>query len=255
MLLTIDIGNSNITFGIFNKQKLLQKWRITTEIKTTVDEYELLISNLINHSGYPMNKITDVSICSVVPNLTETLYYACTKWIEKKPLIVKSGIKTGIKLLVENPREVGADRVADVVGTYQIYGGPSILVDFGTHTVFNAISSIGEFLGGSISPGIIMSAESLFINSSQLGKVELIAPKSVIAKSTSTNIQSGLIYGYVSLVEGMIKKMKDELGQNTNIIGTGGLIHLIRNLTTIFDHVNPDITLIGLKYIYEMNDN
>ena len=253
MLLTIDIGNSNITFGIFNKEKLLQKWRIKTDAKTTVDEYELLLSNLINHAGYSIDQITDASMCSVVPNLTETLYFACKKWIEKKPLVVKSGIKTGIKLLVDNPREVGADRVADVVGTYNLYGGPSILVDFGTHTVFNAISTNGEFLGGSIAPGITMSAESLFINSSQLGKVELIAPNSVIAKSTSTNIQSGLIYGYVALVEGMVEKMKNELGPNTSVIGTGGLIQLISNLTTVFDNLNLDITLIGLKYIYEMN--
>jgi type III pantothenate kinase len=253
MLLTIDIGNSNIAFGIFNKEKLLQKWRIKTDTKTTVDEYELLLSNLINHAGYAIDQITDASMCSVVPNLTETLYFACKKWIEKKPLVVKSGIKTGIKLLVDNPREVGADRVADVVGTYNLYGGPSILVDFGTHTVFNAISTNGEFLGGSIAPGITMSAESLFINSSQLGKVELIAPNSVIAKSTSTNIQSGLIYGYVALVEGMVEKMKNELGPNTSVIGTGGLIQLISNLTTVFDNLNLDITLIGLKYIYEMN--
>ena len=253
MLLTIDIGNSNITFGIFNKEKLLQKWRIKTDTKTTVDEYELLLSNLINHAGYSIDQITDTSMCSVVPNLTETLYFACKKWIENKPLIVKSGIKTGIKLLVDNPREVGADRVADVVGTYNLYGGPSILVDFGTHAVFNAISANGEFLGGSIAPGITMSAESLFINSSQLGKVELMPPNSVIAKSTSTNIQSGLIYGYVALVEGMVKKMKDELGPNTSVIGTGGLIQLISNLTTVFDNLNLDITLIGLKYIYEMN--
>ncbi len=255
MLLAIDVGNTNVNLGVFEGISLKATGRIATELRRMPDEYGLLITSILQLKGIAPSNITDACLCSVVPPLTSTLEEMCKSYINVTPLTVSAGVKTGVPILYQNPRDVGADRVADAVAAFQLYGGPVIVVDIGTGTVFDAVSREGEYLGGAIAPGISVAAEALFLNASQLHRVELEAPKSAIGRSTATSIQSGLIFGFVDLVEGMVKRFKQELGAEAKVVATGGMAHLIADQTDIFADVNEDLTLIGLRMIYEMNND
>ena len=253
MLLAIDIGNTNVALGVFEGQRLRSTWRIATDQRRLPDEYGLLVSSILPLKGIDPGDIRDVCLCSVAPTLTPTFEEVCASYFKVKPLTVSAGVKTGIRILYDNPRDVGADRIVDAVAALRLYGGPVIVVDFGTATVFDAVSREGDYMGGAIAAGINVAADALFLSTSQLRRVELTAPKAAIGRNTVTSLQSGLLLGHVGLVEGMVVRFKEELGHEAQVIATGGLAEIIAKETTIFDAINPDLTLIGLRIIYEMN--
>ena len=253
MLLAIDIGNTNITIGLFNKETLEKTWRISTSRNNTSDEYGTNILNILSNKNISNKDISAIVMCSVVPPLTTTFIDLFKDYFNISPLIIGSGTKTGIKIMYDSPRDVGADRIVDAAAVLHLYKGPAIIVDLGTATVFDAISSSGEYLGGAISPGIGVSAESLYKATSQLKRVELIAPKTAIGKTTTHAIQSGLILGYSELIKGMVKRFKKELGNNAKIIATGGLADIISQEVNLFDIVDHDLTLKGLQILYKLN--
>lgn len=253
MLLAIDIGNTNIALGVFEKDTLRATWRLANDPKRMPDEYGMTILNLLPIRGIQASDIQAVAICSVVPPLTQVFTELCQTFFNINPLIIGAGVRTGIKIMYDNPRDVGADRISDATAAYRLYGGPIIIVDCGTATVFDAVSANAEYLGGAIAPGLKVAAESLFTSTSQLRRVELIAPKTAIGKNTTHALQSGLVLGNVDLVVGMVKRFQQELTENAKVIGTGGLAPLLSKETQIFDSVNLDLTLIGLRMIYDMN--
>ena len=227
MLLVFDVGNTNMVLGIYKDNELIKDWRINTDKEKTSDEYGMLISNLFKYDNIDMNEIKDVIISSVVPNVMHSLENFCIKYCNKQPLIVGPGIKTGLNIKYDNPKQVGADRIVNAVAGIEKYGYPLILVDFGTATTFCAISERGEYLGGTIAPGIKISSEALFQRASKLPRVELLKPGTTICKSTVTAMQSGIIYGYVGLVDKIISMMKDELNcEGIKVVATGGLANL-----------------------------
>ena len=253
MLLAIDIGNTNITIGLFNKETLEKTWRISTSRNNTSDEYGTNILNILSNTDISNKDISAIVMCSVVPPLTTTFIDLFKDYFNISPLIIGSGTKTGIKIMYDSPRDVGADRIVDAAAVLHLYKGPAIIVDLGTATVFDAITANGEYLGGAISPGIGVSAESLYKATSQLKRVELIAPKTAIGKTTTHAIQSGLILGYSELIKGMIKRFKEELDNNAKIIATGGLADIISKEVNLFDIIDHDLTLKGLQILYELN--
>ncbi|MEO2141949.1 MAG: type III pantothenate kinase, partial [bacterium] len=217
------------------------------------DEYGLIIRDLLALNGVERSTITDVCMCSVVPPLTGIFEEVSETYFRIKPLSITVGVKTGLQISYDNPRDVGADRIVDAVAAINLYGKPVIVVDFGTATVFDAISRDGIYLGGAIAPGINVAAEALFLNTSQLRRVELVAPKSAIGQNTSTALQAGLVLGYAGLVTGLVERFKSELGPEAKVIGTGGLATIISKEADVFDDINQDLTLIGLRMIYNMN--
>ena len=254
MLLVFDVGNTNMVLGIYKDKKLIKDWRINTDKDKTSDEYGMLISNLFKHDDVNMDDIEDVIISSVVPNVMHSLENFCIKYCNKKPLVVGPGIKTGLNIKYDNPKQVGADRIVNAVAGIEKYGYPLILVDFGTGTTFCAISEKGEYLGGTIAPGIKISSEALFQRASKLPRVELQKPGMAICKSTVSAMQSGIIYGYVGLVEKIISMMKEELNCGpVKVVATGGLSSLIASETDSIDYVDKFLTLDGLRVIYEKN--
>ncbi|MBI2935372.1 MAG: type III pantothenate kinase [Chloroflexi bacterium] len=253
MLLTIDIGNTNITMGLFQKETLKARWRIATDARRMADEYQALLQGLLQVKDFARTDIRGVALCSVVPPLTAVFEELAKEYFRSAPLVVSAGVKTGIRILYESPRDVGTDRVVDAAAALHLYGGPVVVVDFGTAVVFDAVTKEGDYLGGAILPGLSVAAEALFLNTSQLRRVELQRPKSAIGRNTVASIQSGLIFGYVALVEGMVKRFREELGQEAHAVATGGQASIIARETTIFNTVNPDLTLVGLRLIYEMN--
>ena len=253
MLLAVDIGNTNITIGLFDGNQLKATWRISTNSSRTSDEYGLLLNQMIMSSGLDPETIRDISMCSVVPPLTPTFDALCTKYFKTAPLIVGSGTKTGIKINYDGPRDVGADRIIDAAAAITIYGGPVIVVDLGTATVFDAITSEGEYLGGAIAPGMGVSGDALFKSTSQLRRVELIPPATAIGRNTQHSIQSGLVLGYSELIKGMIKRFKNELDGNSNVIATGGMSEIIAEEVGLFDRIDQDLTLKGLQIVHKMN--
>ena len=253
MLLAIDIGNTNITIGLFNKETLEKTWRISTSRNNTSDQYGTNILNILSNTDISNKDISAIVMCSVVPPLTTTFIDLFKDYFNISPLIIGSGTKTGIKIMYDSPRDVGADRIVDAAAVLHLYKGPAIIVDLGTATVFDAITANGEYLGGAISPGIGVSAESLYKATSQLKRVELIAPKTAIGKTTTHAIQSGLILGYSELIKGMIKRFKEELDNNAKIIATGGLADIISKEVNLFDIIDHDLTLKGLQILYELN--
>ena len=254
MLLVFDVGNTNMVLGIYKDKKLIKDWRINTDKDKTSDEYGMLISNLFKHDDVNMDEIEDVIISSVVPNVMHSLENFCIKYCNKKPLVVGPGIKTGLNIKYDNPKQVGADRIVNAVAGIEKYGYPLILVDFGTGTTFCAISEKGEYLGGTIAPGIKISSEALFQRASKLPRVELQKPGMAICKSTVSAMQSGIIYGYVGLVEKIISMIKEELNCGpVNVVATGGLSSLIASETDSIDYVDKFLTLEGLRVIYEKN--
>ena len=249
MLLAIDIGNTNITIGLFDAQKLQKTWRVSTDSSRTSDEYGLQISNMLGSNKI----INEVSICSVVPPLTPTFEVLCRRYFKVNPLTIGAGSKTGIKVMYDSPRDVGTDRIVDAAAVVHLYGGPAIIVDLGTATVFDAITASSEYLGGAIAPGMGVSADALFRATSQLRRVELLAPDRAIGKNTQHSIQSGLVLGYSELVKGMIRRFKLELGKESKVIATGGLAQVVEKEVSLFDIIDPDLTLKGLQIVHEIN--
>ncbi|KXK15987.1 MAG: Baf family transcriptional activator [Chloroflexi bacterium OLB14] len=253
MLLVIDIGNTNLTLGLYEKDKFGAHWRLATDHNRMPDEYGLQFLGLLQNAGKTVKDITGISLASVVPPLTGRVIQACEEYLKQKPLVVDAGIKTGIKIRYEDPRAVGADRVCDAVAVMKLYGGPACVVDFGTATTFNAITKDGEYLGGAITAGINLAAEALYTRAAKLPRIDLQLPPSVIGKNTIHAMQSGLLFGYVSMVEGMVNRFKTELGNDMKVIATGGLSEIIAKETKVIDVISPWLTLEGLRIIWEMN--
>lgn len=254
MLLVLDVGNTNIVAGIFEGKNLISSYRIGTSINTTSDEYSAIISQLLNMDNIKFSSIEDVIISSVVPEVMHSLENFVIKHIGKTPLVIGPGIKTGINIKYENPSQVGADRIVNAVAGYEKYGGPLIIIDFGTATTFCFVSVNGEYQGGLIAPGIKISSEALFQRASKLHKVELIKPKNVIGKNTTTAMQAGIYYGYTGMVESIVERMKEEMDTpNAKVIATGGLSSLIIAGTRNVKIIDKNLTLDGLRLIYEKN--
>ena len=254
MLLVFDVGNTNMVIGIYKDKSLVKDWRICTDIHKTSDEYGMLIGNLLAHDNIDIKSIDDVIISSVVPNVMHALENFCIKFCEKKPMIVGPGIKTGLNIKYDNPKQVGADRIVNAVAAIEKYGSPLIIVDFGTATTFCAISDKAEYLGGTICPGLKISSEALFNGAAKLPRVELIKPGKTICKATVEAMQAGIIYGYVGQVEKIISMMKKELGsEGIKVVATGGLSSLIHSETDSIDHIDKFLTLEGLRLIHLKN--
>ncbi|MSQ13155.1 MAG: type III pantothenate kinase [Dehalococcoidia bacterium] len=253
MLLALDIGNTNVKVGVFEGQTLRSSWRLSSDARRQPAEYESFLHSLLSIRGIKPSQITGVVLCSGVPPLTTVFEELSHTVFNQTPLIISAGVKTGVRVMYENPRDVGPDRVADAAAAFHLYGGPVIVVDFGTGLTFNAVTREGDYLGGAIAPGLSVAAESLFANASMLRRVELVRPKSVVGRNTVASLQSGLVFGYVSMVEGMVKRIREEIGQDAKAIATGGQAGVIAKETTVFHAVHPDLTLVGLRIIYEMN--
>lgn len=253
MLLVFDIGNTNIVLGTYDDKKLLKHWRISTDRQKTGDEYGMLINNLFNFQGLSIKDIHAIIISSVVPPMIVPLVKMCKRYFHIDPLVVGPGIKTGIRLKYENPREIGADRIVNAVGAFEQYGGPLIIVDFGTATTFCAIAANGDYLGGAIAPGIGISTEALFQRAAKLPRIELMTPKTVICRNTVSSMQSGIIFGFTGQVDEIVRRMKLELDADAKVIATGGLANLIARQSKTIDKVEAFLTLTGLRVLYERN--
>lgn len=253
MFLAIDIGNTNITLGLYKGETLGPRWRLSTVHERMPDEYGLQLVGLFDHAGLKLDDVTAIALASVVPPLTGTWVELCKTYLNREPLVVEAGVKTGVKILIDEPRQVGADRIVDVAAAHKLYGGPACIVDFGTATTFDAVSSDGDYLGGAIAPGIGIAADALFRRAAKLPRVDLVRPPSAIGKNTVHAMQSGLLFGYVGLVEGLVARFRAGLGPTMKVIGTGGLAELLAKETDAIQIVAPWLTLDGLRMIYEMN--
>jgi len=253
MLLAVDIGNTSTTLGVFDGEELRATWHMATGVHRMSDEYAALLFNLLRQQGLDTTDIKAVALCSVVPPLISTFEELFKRYFNIEPMVVGAGVKTGVSIRMDNPREVGADRIADAAAAHHLYGGPIIVIDLGTATTFGIISKEGDYIGGIIATGIATAAEALFTRTAQLPRVELFHPQHVIGTNTVAAIQSGVIYGYASLVEGMLSRIHKEMGVKAKVVATGGYAGLIAKETGVIDVVNPDLTLIGLRLIYEMN--
>ena len=257
MLLAIDVGNTQTVIGLYKSgsesHELLDHWRIATNATRTSDEIALLFSEFLLSAGHDWkDAVSGVAISSGVPDVTFELRRMCERYLGIEPVVLGAGVKTGMPVLYDNPKEVGADRIANVVGAYDLYGGPTIVVDFGTATTFDVISGAGEYLGGAIIPGIEISLDALFGRAAALRRVELTEPRSVIGKTTVESIQSGVLYGWASMIDGMSDRIEDVVGEAT-VIATGGLAELVAPLSDAIEHVEPWLTLHGLRLIWEKN--
>jgi type III pantothenate kinase len=253
MLLTIDIGNTNITVGLYKGPALISSWRLATDQNRMPDEYGMQILSMIQFCNCMTDTLEGISLASVVPPLTSRMVQACQQYLRTTPFVVDQSVITGINILYDDPRAVGADRIVDALAVNRLYGGPACVVDFGTATTFDAINAQGDYLGGAIAPGIGIAAEALYQHTAKLQRVDLVAPPGIIGTNTVHALQSGLIYGYVSLVEGMVARFRRELGENMKVIATGGLAELISRETPVFTVIAPWLTLEGLRMIWEMN--
>jgi type III pantothenate kinase len=253
MLLTIDIGNTNLTLGLYDGETLGPRWRLATVHERMPDEYGLQITGLLSHAGFSPVNLHGVCLASVVPPLTGRIIEACRNYLDIDPLVVDTGVKTGVRIRYEDPRAVGADRIVDCAAVQRLYGGPACVVDFGTATTFDAISQEGDYLGGAIAPGIGIAADALFVRTAKLPRVDLQRPPAAIGRNTTHAMQSGLLFGYVSLVEGMVTRFRAELGEEMKVIGTGGLAEIIARETDVIKIIAPWLTLDGLRMIWEMN--
>ena len=254
MLLAIDIGNTNVTLGVFDGEKLLATYRLATHVNQMPDEYAVLILSLLQNRGIKASDITEGAVSCVVPPLITTFNELFKKYFDIVPLFVGPGVKTGIRIRMDNPREVGPDRIADAAAAHHLYSGQSlIIIGFGTATTFNVVNREGDYLGGAIAPGINTAAEALFGRTAMLPRVELIAPKRAIGSNTIAAMQSGIMLGYLGLIEGMVARLQKELGEKATVVATGGMAHLIAKQTPVIDIINTDLTLIGIMLIYRMN--
>ena len=255
-LLAVDVGNTNVTLGVFSyhgaKAELVHHWRLATHREQTSDEVLVTLKGLCDLAGFPIAGIRDAILSSVVPPLLPIWERVCAKLLDKPPLVVGPGIKTGMPVRYENPREVGADRIVNSVAAFELLGGPCIAVDFGTATTFDCVSAKGEYLGGAIFPGIQISMEALFQRTALLHRVELVRPKSVIGKTTTGALQSGLLFGYAGMVDSMVERIRGELGA-ARVIATGGLAHRVASESSTIERVEPFLTLEGLRILFEKN--
>lgn len=254
MILTIDIGNTNIKTAVFDGEAMVQYWRLQTDSQATSDEIGVMLASLFRHNDLPMDVIDGIIMSSVVPSVNFTIEHMLQIYFDMEPMVVQPGIKTGINIKYENPRELGSDRIANAVAAYTLYGGPCIFIDFGTATTFGVVSSQAEFIGGAICPGLKLSMEALVMGAAKLPRVEIVKPESSIGRNTVSNMQAGIFYGYVGQINHIIAKMKEELGlPNVRVIATGGLSRLIASDTNAIDVIDGLLTLKGLRIIYEKN--
>lgn len=253
MLLTIDIGNTNLTLGLYQGPKLGPHWRLATDHARMPDEYGLQFLGLLEHAKCGDNCLTGVVLASVVPQLTSRVVQACQEYLKQEPLVVDTGVKTGIRIRYEDPKAVGADRVADAVAVMKLYGGPACVIDFGTATTFNAVTKEGDYLGGAITAGVNLAAEALYTRAAKLPRMDLQRPPSVIGRNTVHAMQSGLLFGYVCMVEGMVTRFRSELGSGMKVVATGGLAEVVARETNVIDVIAPWLTLDGLRIIWELN--
>lgn len=253
MLLTVDIGNTNIVLGVFQGKALVASWRLATEAERTADEYAALGQSLLQHQGLRLSDLSGTCISSVVPSLTDTFRELAERYLSKPIVVVSAGIQTGITVATDNPREVGADRIANAVAVAELHRVPAIVVDFGTATTFDAISGKRELLGTAIAPGFLTSVESLYRMAAQLHQVELRAPRSAIGRNTTASLQAGIVLGYVGLVEGLVHRIRAEMGGSPLVIATGGLAEVVVHQTRVIEVHDPDLTLHGLRLIYDLN--
>ena len=254
MILVLDVGNSNIVLGVYNNHHLAFHWRMGTDRHKTGDEYAMQVNAFFTHAGISFEQIKGIVISSVVPSIMFTIEEMCNKYFHVKPIIVGPGVKTGLNIKYENPREVGADRIVNAIAAIQEYGGqPLIIVDFGTANTYGYINEKGEYMGGAIAPGISISTEALYTKASKLPRIEIARPSNIIGKNTVSAMQSGILYGFIGQVEGIVSRMKAQSKQEPFVIATGGMASLVANETKIIDIVEPFLTLKGLYIIYKRN--
>ncbi len=253
MFLAIDIGNTNVTLGIFEGEKLRCTWRLETDIHRMPDEYAATMLNLMIFQRIKVTDIKEIALCSTVAPLIPIFTELLKNYLNIAPLIVGPGVKTGTRIRMDNPREVGSDRIVNTVAGFRLYGGPTIVVDLGTATTFDTISKEGDFIGGAIAPGPMTAAEALFSRTAALPRIQFVHPQKAIGTNTISAMQSGIMFGYTGLVEGIVARIEKELGEKATVVATGGYGSIFAKETTIFNVVNPDITLIGLRMIYQMN--
>jgi type III pantothenate kinase len=253
MLLTMNVNNTNTMIGLYVDDKWVANWHIKTDQAKQRDEYAMLLRNLFLHNELNWSDVTSVALSSVVPPLTATFVDMCQRYFHLEPLLVTHKIKTGIKILLDYPAEVGADRILNALAARELHGYPCIIVDFGTATTFDTVSQDGDFIGGAIAPGLGIAAEALFSRTAKLPRIELVSPPAAIGRNTIHAMQSGLIFGYMGLVEGMVKRFRTELGSRVKVIATGGIAQILARETDIFETVDQMLTLNGLRLIYDLN--
>jgi type III pantothenate kinase len=255
VLLAVDVGNTNVTFALFDGERLAADWRVTSHRERTADEMAVELRQLFALRGLELSLVTGVVISSVVPNLNPALIEASRRYLNCEPLMVGPGVKTSVKVRYDNPKEVGADRIANALAAYTKYGGPIVVIDFGTAVTYDAINAAGDYLGGAIAPGVEISLDALVSQTAMLRRVEAVAPDSVIGRNTVTSIQSGLVWGFVAQVEGMVARMVAELGGSARVIATGGQAAMVAGLTNVIEVTDPLLTLEGLRLIYLQNSD
>ncbi len=253
MILTLDIGNTNIKTALFEGMEMLKYWRISTNRTQTSDEYGIMLVNLFRYSGLDPEEVEGIVVSSVVPTVNFTIEHMCQSYFGMQAMFVAPGIKTGIHIKYDNPKELGSDRIANAVASWELYGGPCIFIDFGTATSFGVVSAQGEFLGGAIVPGLKVTADAIVDRTAKLPRFELIKPQSVIGKNTVANLQSGILYGHIGMVKYLIRRMKEEIGADCRVIATGGMALLVKDDAPEIDVLDGLLTLKGLNLIYGKN--
>ena len=254
MILTLDIGNTNIKTALFEGMEMKEYWRLSTNRNRTSDEYGMAMINLLNHYGVDVAQVEGIMMSSVVPQINFTIEHMCRNYFGMDPMKIEPGVRTGINIKYENPRELGSDRIANAVAAYELYGGPCITIDFGTATSFGAISAKGEFLGGAICPGLKLAADALTERTAKLPRFELVKPENVIGRNTVANMQAGIVYGYIGQIKYLVNRMKREMGvEGIKVIATGGMAVLVAGESSAIDVMDGLLTLKGLRLIYEKN--
>jgi type III pantothenate kinase len=253
MLLCVDIGNTNVVMGLYRDEELITHWRVATDYQKMPDEYGILLLNLLAARGLKVQDIEGIALASVVPPMTDIFIEMLADYVGQEVLNVGAGTKTGVAIRYDAPRDVGADRIVNVAAAYKLYGGPACIVDFGTGTTFDALSAQGDYLGGAIAPGVRVAAEALFQRTAKLPRIDLKRPQKAIGSNTVEAMRSGILWGYVGLVEGMVERFRKELGPEMRVIATGGLASVVAEETSVIEHVDPWLTLKGLRLIYQLN--
>lgn len=253
MLLVIDVGNTNVVFGIFDGKKLIGEWRVATHLHKTADEYGILLIDLLQAQKISVPRVKGAILSSVVPPLTPVFQEMTRKYFSLETMVVTHSLKTGLRIQYDQPKEIGADRIVNAAAAYQLYGGPVVIVDFGTATTFCVVSESGDYLGGAIAPGLVISADALFSRAAKLPRVELIKPKRIIGRDTVSSMQSGMIFGYVGLVNEIVHRIHQEIGTEALVVATGGLSSLIAPECNAILKIRPTLTLEGLMIIYDLN--